>query len=197
LGYGVIWKLYCLHVLRVFPSFEVSTCSVFFKAPSATSSSSMSKRSFKQFLADQPVLQIRLANNDGEPLTPHKTVVQLFSTCAAGLPAEPAADAAWDLSNVRVDGEPVSRPVVVAWLNGAYRCGSCWHLRTYTLLMCLAALRVQGSWQFSSTLKFHCQQWHALSNAPGCNGSASCCCACCGKQTQPAHQAVSAAPPHS
>ncbi|KAF6252956.1 hypothetical protein COO60DRAFT_1643549 [Scenedesmus sp. NREL 46B-D3] len=65
--------------------------------------------------------KIRLAANDGDPLTPHKTVVQLFSKCAAGLPEEPGADTVWDLSNMAVDGQPVSRPLVVAWLNAAYR----------------------------------------------------------------------------
>jgi hypothetical protein len=85
------------------------------------------KRSFREHLDEKPKLQIVLAANDtqqeqhAEPLAPHRHIVQLFSLCAAGLPAQPGEDAVWDLSNILIDGQAVSRATVVAWLNAAYQ----------------------------------------------------------------------------
>jgi hypothetical protein len=85
------------------------------------------KRSFNEYLDDKPKLQINLAAKDtqqeqhAEPLAPHRHIVQLFSLCAAGLPAQPGEDAVWNLSNILIDGQPVSRATVVAWLNAAYQ----------------------------------------------------------------------------
>jgi hypothetical protein len=85
------------------------------------------KRSSKEFLDDKPRLRIVLAAQDqqarhAEPLAPYCQIVQLFSQCAAGLPAKQAEDdTAWDLGNVLIDGQPVARATVVAWLNACYQ----------------------------------------------------------------------------
>ncbi|WIA39973.1 hypothetical protein OEZ86_013403 [Tetradesmus obliquus] len=57
----------------------------------------------------------------GEPLAPYCHIVQLFSLCAAGLPAQAENDTVWDLSNILIDGQPVQRATVVAWLNSCYQ----------------------------------------------------------------------------
>jgi hypothetical protein len=82
------------------------------------------KRSFSDYLDEKPKIQIKVATNDhhAEPLAPYCHVVQLFSLCAAGLPAQAAGqDAVWDLSSLLIDGRPVSRATVVAWLNASYQ----------------------------------------------------------------------------
>ncbi|WIA19688.1 hypothetical protein OEZ85_005616 [Tetradesmus obliquus] len=46
----------------------------------------------------------------------------LFSLCAAGLPSQQAdSETVWDLSNILIDGQPVQRATVVAWLNSCYQ----------------------------------------------------------------------------
>jgi hypothetical protein len=85
------------------------------------------KRSFKQYLDDKSKLQIVLAADDqqaqqAEPLAPYCHIVQLFSLCAAGLQAQQAEnDTVWDLSNMLIDGQPVARATVLAWLNACYQ----------------------------------------------------------------------------
>jgi hypothetical protein len=51
------------------------------------------------------------------PLEADRQVVCLFSGVARGLPDAEE----WDLSGSLVDGQPVSRQTVVAWLNAAYQ----------------------------------------------------------------------------
>uniref|UniRef100_A0A383VQL2 Uncharacterized protein n=1 Tax=Tetradesmus obliquus TaxID=3088 RepID=A0A383VQL2_TETOB len=46
----------------------------------------------------------------------------LFSLCAAGLPSQQAdSETVWDLSNILIDGQPVQRATVVAWLNTCHQ----------------------------------------------------------------------------
>ncbi|WIA19689.1 hypothetical protein OEZ85_005617 [Tetradesmus obliquus] len=89
-------------------------------------STSRRKRSVKEYLDDKPRLKIVLAagdqQQDGEPLAPYCHIVQLFSLCAAGLPSQQAdSETVWDLSNILIDGQPVQRATVVAWLNACYQ----------------------------------------------------------------------------
>ena len=51
-----------------------------------------------------------------EPILVDPFVVQAFSQCARALPSKDE----WDLSNLLIDGQPVGRDTVVAWLNKAY-----------------------------------------------------------------------------
>jgi hypothetical protein len=80
------------------------------------------KRSYTNYLGDQPRLQIRLAGEQeqqglGTPPACCPTAVLV----AAGLPAQVNGQDVWDLSNVLVDGAPVDRVTVVAWLNACYQ----------------------------------------------------------------------------
>uniref|UniRef100_A0A383VQJ4 Uncharacterized protein n=1 Tax=Tetradesmus obliquus TaxID=3088 RepID=A0A383VQJ4_TETOB len=53
--------------------------------------------------------------------TPRR-LTKLFSLCAAGLPSQQAdSETVWDLSNILIDGQPVQRATVVAWLNSCYQ----------------------------------------------------------------------------
>lgn len=69
------------------------------------------------FCADEDALQIKLADSTGPALCPDSVVLAAFSGCIRRLPAD--ADV-WDLSNLLIEGRPVTRDVVLAWLNAAY-----------------------------------------------------------------------------
>jgi hypothetical protein len=82
------------------------------------------KRSFLDSIADEePNLRI-ITHDCEEGLPAHRDVLRLVSSCAkaAGLPraADPATPCTWDLRGVRVDGEPVSRTLVLSWLELVY-----------------------------------------------------------------------------
>jgi hypothetical protein len=67
-------------------------------------------------------LQIKLAAVDEgaataeEPLVADRALLAAFSSCVRGLSTEEV----WDISQLLVEGEPVQRQTVVAWLNIAY-----------------------------------------------------------------------------
>lgn len=69
---------------------------------------------------DDGELRIKLAIVDwgtADPLEADRTILAAFSSCIRGLPAE--ADE-WDISQLLIEGQPVQRQTVVAWLNMAY-----------------------------------------------------------------------------
>jgi hypothetical protein len=76
------------------------------------------KRRFSQ-LQDEPLLRLQLANDTSEqpPLQASTRLLHACSTCAFGLPRDSST---WDLSNLLIDGQPVSRDTVLAWLNAMY-----------------------------------------------------------------------------
>ena len=77
----------------------------------------MAKRSASVAFSDDDQVHIKLAT-EAEPLVAHLSVVRFFCSCGRGLPAD--ADA-WDLTCLLIGGQPVTKSVVVAWLNAAYR----------------------------------------------------------------------------
>ncbi|KAI8466571.1 MAG: hypothetical protein J3K34DRAFT_524435 [Monoraphidium minutum] len=64
--------------------------------------------------ADEPTLFLQLSAGDRVPA--HRELLQFMSSCVKGLPPGDI----WDLSEVLVEGEPVSRAVVVAWVEVVY-----------------------------------------------------------------------------
>jgi hypothetical protein len=62
-------------------------------------------------------LSIRLAEG-GAALAADKPLLQVVAECARGLPGDDAAE--WDLSSLLIEGQPVSRAVVVAWLHAVH-----------------------------------------------------------------------------
>ena len=76
----------------------------------------MNKRAYADAFDEEPLLQIRLADSD-ETVHAELLVLRAFSYCARKLPDTEV----WDLSDMRIDGQPVSRNVLVAWLDCAYR----------------------------------------------------------------------------
>jgi hypothetical protein len=77
------------------------------------------KRRFNQ-LEDEPVLRLQLAVDepDKPPLEASTRLLHACSTCAFGLPRDSST---WDLSNLLIDGHPVSRDTVTAWLKVIYK----------------------------------------------------------------------------
>jgi hypothetical protein len=77
------------------------------------------KRRFSQ-LQDEPVLRLELADDtsDKPPLEASSLLLHANSSCARGLPRDSDT---WDLSNLLIDGQPVSRDTVTAWLNAVYK----------------------------------------------------------------------------
>jgi hypothetical protein len=68
---------------------------------------------------DDPMLRLQLAGDapDTPPLEASTRLLHACSTCAFGLPRDAST---WDLSNLLIDGHPVSRDTVTAWLNVVY-----------------------------------------------------------------------------
>jgi hypothetical protein len=64
-------------------------------------------------------LRVVLACQDAEesPILVDAALMRLCSSCAGGLPAEAAT---WDISNLVIDGQPVQRSTVIAWLDTCY-----------------------------------------------------------------------------
>ncbi len=77
----------------------------------------MAKRTLVEAIAsDEPDLWLKLADG-GERLPAHSQLVRMASSVAKGLP--PGSDE-WDLSGLVIEGHPVGRSVVIAWLAAAY-----------------------------------------------------------------------------
>jgi hypothetical protein len=76
------------------------------------------KRRFSQ-LQDEPMLRIQLADEapDKPPLEACSLLLRASCSCARGLPLDSSS---WDLSSLLIDGQPVSRGTVTAWLNVVY-----------------------------------------------------------------------------
>jgi hypothetical protein len=76
------------------------------------------KRKFDQ-LQDEPMLRIQLAEEapDKPPLEACSLLLRASCSCARGLPLDSST---WDLSSFLIDGHPVSRDTVTAWLNVVY-----------------------------------------------------------------------------
>ena len=66
---------------------------------------------------DDESIKIRISH-EADPLVAALLPIQVLSQCARGLPAEIEE---WDLSNLLINGHPVYRRTVVAWLNRAYQ----------------------------------------------------------------------------
>jgi hypothetical protein len=77
----------------------------------------MAKRSASTAFPEDDEVHIKLAN-ETEPIVAQMSVVRFFCSCGRGLPA---GSKTWDLTTLLIDGEPVTKPVIVAWLNAAYR----------------------------------------------------------------------------
>ena len=67
------------------------------------------KRSYNDAFDDEPMIKIKLAACD-DPVLAELLVVRTFSYCARKLPETDT----WDLTNVLIDGEPVTRSDFVA-----------------------------------------------------------------------------------
>jgi hypothetical protein len=76
------------------------------------------KRRFSQ-LQDEPMLRLQLADDapDKPPLEAPLVLLRASCSCARGPPRDSDT---WDLSNLLIDGKPVSRDTVTAWLNVVY-----------------------------------------------------------------------------
>uniref|UniRef100_A0A383V7L2 Uncharacterized protein n=1 Tax=Tetradesmus obliquus TaxID=3088 RepID=A0A383V7L2_TETOB len=76
----------------------------------------MSRRAHSEAFPEDQTLHIKLA--EGDAVEADAYVLRLFSSVARSLPHD-ARD--WDLSNLLLDAQPVTRPTVIAWLNAVYR----------------------------------------------------------------------------
>jgi hypothetical protein len=73
-----------------------------------------SERTLLDALAeDSPDLHIRLAG--GARVAAHRQILAWMCTCVHNLPAGDT----WDVSGLLVEGQPVTRPLVALWLQGA------------------------------------------------------------------------------
>lgn len=65
------------------------------------------------------MLRIQLAEEaaDKPPLEACSLLLRASCSCARGLPPDSSS---WDLSSLLIDGQPVSRETVTAWLNVVY-----------------------------------------------------------------------------
>jgi hypothetical protein len=72
------------------------------------------KRGRQQVAQEEGHISIRLADNI--TLSAKANILRSCSSCAEGLPADAQE---WDLSQLLVEGEPVTKGTVVAWLNSA------------------------------------------------------------------------------
>jgi hypothetical protein len=78
----------------------------------------MAKRSYAVACEEDDVLRIKLADEEGrEPLQAQLLLLLPLSQCVRSLPDKTE----WDLSNLLIDGQPVTRSTVVSWLNCAYK----------------------------------------------------------------------------
>jgi hypothetical protein len=62
------------------------------------------------------LIRIRLATETEPPVTDRLRLLKFLSQCARCLPL---ATEEWDLSNLIINGQPVTRATIVAWLNCA------------------------------------------------------------------------------
>ena len=76
----------------------------------------MSKRKYESFCDDGPKLVIRIADEQ-EVLEADRIMLQAISGCARAVPQGDQ----WNLTCLLLNGEPVSRKVLVAWLNSVYQ----------------------------------------------------------------------------
>jgi hypothetical protein len=77
----------------------------------------MAKRSYTNAFSEDEMLGIKLAEEGREPLQAQLLVLLPMSQCVRSLPDKTE----WDLSSLLIDGQPVTRSTVVAWLNCAYK----------------------------------------------------------------------------
>lgn len=79
------------------------------------------KRGRQQVAAEDGLISIKLANSSSRGqqgiLSAKATILRSCSSCAEGLPADAQE---WDISQLRVEGEPVQRSTAVAFLNCCY-----------------------------------------------------------------------------
>ena len=75
-----------------------------------------SKRTYAAAFDETEAMRINFAD-DSEPLEVHILAVRPLSRCAEASPNR----LEWDLTNLVIDGQPVGRKTVVAWLNCAYQ----------------------------------------------------------------------------
>ena len=75
------------------------------------------KHSGNESLDEEVSMLITLADAQETVLVDLPSLVCMLSTCAGALPDK----SNWDLSSILIDGKPVTRMVVVAWLNSAYQ----------------------------------------------------------------------------
>jgi hypothetical protein len=80
------------------------------------------KRGRQQVAVEDGLINIKLASSSSSRgqqsnLSAKATILRSCSSCAEGLPADAQE---WDLSQLRVEGEPVQRRTVVAFLNCCY-----------------------------------------------------------------------------
>ena len=72
----------------------------------------MAKRTLLESIAtDDPTLFIKLDGSE-DNLPAHRGVLEVASTCVKHLPPSDT----WDLSLLKINGAPVHRSVVIAWL---------------------------------------------------------------------------------
>lgn len=74
------------------------------------------KRGRQQVAQEEGQISIRLADNI--TLSAKANILRTCSSCAEGLPADAQE---WDLSQLLVEGDPVTKETAVAWLNSAYQ----------------------------------------------------------------------------
>lgn len=74
------------------------------------------KRGRQQVAQEEGHISIRLADNI--TLSAKANILRSCSSCAEGLPADAEE---WDLSQLLVEGDPVTKETAVAWLNSAYQ----------------------------------------------------------------------------
>lgn len=76
----------------------------------------MSRRAHSEAFPEDQTLHIKLA--EGDAVEADAYVLRLFSSVARSLPQDARE---WDLKNLLIDAQPVTRPTVIAWLNAMYR----------------------------------------------------------------------------
>lgn len=69
--------------------------------------------------SSEDVLRIKTAEPDALIIGADRALVAACSSCARGLPAD--SDDIWDVSQLLLEGQPVQRQTVVAWLNRCYQ----------------------------------------------------------------------------
>ena len=74
------------------------------------------KRSYTAAFKEDEFIRLKLAD-EADVLMADSMVILPLSQCARALPSKHE----WDLSNILIDGKPVTRKIVVTWLNLAYQ----------------------------------------------------------------------------